>query len=182
MTHFPRRQGLNGSAGAAGAPTAGLAAGGWSGTTSPSTGSSDAADGPALPAPELTARRGRRWIELGLQLSELKLHLPGGGRLVELCLEGSDEPDRSVRVPEARSSSTAPALACIWAILSWARCMARPVSLIDSEMPDTPRRSSSEPGRPCRKLSGSPSGYGRPRRAPGAVGWSPRAAPAAVPA
>ena len=50
---------------------------------------------------------------------------------------GSDDPERSVSVPEARSSSTAPARACIWAILSWARCIAMPVSLIDSEMPET---------------------------------------------
>ena len=31
----------------------------------------------------------------------------------------------------------APARACIWAILSWARCIASPASLIDSEMPET---------------------------------------------
>src|SRR5579872_2880888 len=50
---------------------------------------------------------------------------------------GSVLPERSVSAPEAMSSSMAPARACIWAILSCARCMAMPVSLMDSEIPAT---------------------------------------------
>ena len=44
---------------------------------------------------------------------------------------------RSVRAPEARSSSIAPARACIESILSCARCTDMPASPMDSEMPET---------------------------------------------
>ena len=43
----------------------------------------------------------------------------------------------SSRAPEAISSSTAPARACMVAVLSSARWMARPTSPISSEMPET---------------------------------------------
>ena len=41
----------------------------------------------------------------------------------------------SSSAPEASSSSMAPARACIWAVLSSARWIARPTSPISSEMP-----------------------------------------------
>ena len=42
----------------------------------------------------------------------------------------------SSSAPEAISSSIAPARACIWAVLSSARWMARPTSPISSPIPD----------------------------------------------
>ena len=39
--------------------------------------------------------------------------------------------------PEAMSSSSAPARACMPAILSWARCMAAPELPMESEIPET---------------------------------------------
>ena len=42
----------------------------------------------------------------------------------------------SSSAPEAISSSMAPARACIWAVLSSARWIARPTSPISSPMPD----------------------------------------------
>ena len=93
-----------------------------------------------------TAAGGRRRRELALQLGELELDL---GRLRAPCRArpgaGRSSPERSVRAPDASSSSTAPARACMLAILSWARCIASPVSLIDSEIPRRPRRSWSAP-------------------------------------
>ena len=49
----------------------------------------------------------------------------------------SVSPPTSSSTPEASSSSTAPARACIWAILSCARAMSAPVSPEVVEIPDT---------------------------------------------
>ena len=45
--------------------------------------------------------------------------------------------ERSLSAPDANNSSMAPALACMLAILSWARCMAWPEFPMESEIPDT---------------------------------------------
>ena len=80
-------------------------------------------------------RRGSTRGDLSLERGELLVHLGGGPGLVELLLDVVGVSPDVFEHPGRSSSSTAPARACIVAILSWARWSAAPESPKVLEIP-----------------------------------------------
>ena len=101
--------------------------------------------GLAVPAVPPRRRRGALDLpgrlalaQLALEPRQLPVHVVVRTHLVQLPLDVVVRlRGHVVQRTGGHQLVDAPARACIWAVLSWARCTAMPTSPISSEMPDT---------------------------------------------